>query len=539
MTLPNAPARYRPDWLMVGSLSLVLLAVVALPTVVGRLGETADLAYTGARWFSPQDTGVYYSWIRQAAEGEWLLSNRFTAEPQVLGTLNFYWVLVGKVAGLAHLPAWVAFALARLLCAFLLVLAVDAVASRLPTLQQRRWATLLAVLASGAGFVLLPWLSFAVDLSTGVPAVPVDLWVPEASLVHTAMHSGHLAAAAAGFTLAMASWAQALENRRLKTAVVAGLWAAFLFSFHPFEVVLIGSVVAASSVLVAWQERTASLWRLAAVWAAVASPPILYHVYTLLADPLIAARAAQNITLSPPLWTAPWALGLLGVLAAIGALYHWQHRTWHQPVTLVLLLWAALQLLLAYAPVLFQRRLLIGLPIALALLAAPVAAQAAGWVMRRLRPAAAGWTLLAFIFLVGFTPSTGWMLWHDLQFVANRHPLVYVQRDVLAAMQWLSEHTPKDAVVLALPEIGNGIPAWAGRITVVGHPIETVGAYEKARDARAYFDLSMQAEQRSIWLAQQRVTHVVAANPGFTKPDPGLQAVFSNSAVVIYAVEVP
>lgn len=427
MLTPQAWPRYRPDWRAVGWLTLVLVVVTSLPTVLGSALQTPQLAYTGARWFSPQDAPVYYAWIQQAADGEWLLSNRFSAELDVRGTLNLYWVVVGKLAALLGLLPMTAFALARLASIPLMVLAVDFLASRvLASRGDRRWALALACLASGWGFILLPWLDAAPDLFSGVPATPVDLWVPEATLMHTALHSGHLAAAVAVLAVASAAWINALRQ-----------------------------------------------------------------------------------------------------------------GTWRDAGTLVLLTWVPLQLGLLYAPVAFQRRLMIGLPVGLALLGAPVLRAAAVGLRRHLPWAWAGHLAVAILGGLLLAPSSAYVLAQDFDLIARRDPVVFADRTELDALAWLAQQTPRSAVVFAPPAWGGLVPAWAGRTTVVGHPIETVDADAKARLAQRYFSGTLDAAVAEAWLRQQRVTHVLVSRGTSFAAGAGLAEVFANSAAVIYAVAPP
>lgn len=538
MPMPEAWPRYRPDWRAVGWLTAALLVVASLPTALGLALQTPQLAYTGARWFSPQDAPVYYGWIRQAAEGEWLLSNRFSAEPGVRGTLNLYWVVVGKLAALMGLSPMAAFALAQLVSIPLMVLAVDFLASRvLASRGDRRWALALACLASGWGFMLLPWLDATPDLFTGVPATPVDLWVPEATLVHTALHSGHLAAAVAVLAVTAGAWINALRLGRLRSALAAGLWSALLFSFHPFEAVLVGSLVLLTTAVAAVRGLRLA-WVLAGAWALAASPPLLVHLWSL-GDPRVAARAAQNVILSPSAATLPWALGLLGVAAVVGAARALRQGTWRDAGTLVLLTWVPLQLGLLYAPVAFQRRLMIGLPVGLALLGAPVLRAAAISLRRHLPWAWAGHLAVAILGVALLAPSSAYVLAHDLDLIVRRHPAVFADRAELDALAWIAEHTPSSAVVLAPPAWGGRVPAWAGRTTVAGHPIETVDAAAKARLAQRYFAGTLDAAVAEAWLRQQRVTHVLVPRGTGFAAGAGLNEFFANSAVVIYAVVPP
>jgi uncharacterized membrane protein len=65
---------------------------------------------------------------------------------------------------------------------------------------------------------------------------------------------------------------------------------------------------------------------------------------------------------------------------------------------------------------------------------------------------------------------------------AARDPRIYLTTNEAAALTWLQANASHDAVVLASPQTGGFVPAFAGQRVVYGHPFETVNA--KAREAQ-------------------------------------------------------
>ena len=107
--------------------------------------------------------------------------------------------------------------------------------------------------------------------------------------------------------------------------------------------------------------------------------------------------------------------------------------------------------------------------------------------------------------------------------------------DEAAAMDWLHEHTPRDAVVLAAPEMGLFIPAWAGRRVVYGHPFETVNAEQTRARVEACFASGTSRTERDVMLTGWNVAFVFVGPReralGMTEP-PGRE-VFRNATVTI------
>ncbi len=541
MTEVAAPARYRPDWRWILGLSAVLVVVTSLPVAWGYLRQTPELALVRITPPVPVDYAVYLAQIRQSAEGEWLLSDRFTTEPQAWGILNTYWVAVGKLAALLRLAPAVAFQLARLLAIPLALLAVDLLAVlALARRSDRRLAVGLIALAGGLGAYALPFLRAAAPLPRRF-SVPLDIGGP-LGVLNAAAASGHIATALALLAATFAVWVVALRTRHWRWAVVAGLLSAILFSFHPFEVPLVGLVVVATTSLwmLASGQRAAPL-RALATWLVLASPPVVYQLLAVTQDTVTAQRAAQNVLPGVPWPLTVVSLGAIGIAGAVGWWRMLRGWPWPDPAAALLVAWVPLQLVLLHSPLPFQRRANLGLFLPLVLLGAGVLASAWGWAVAELRPRLAGAApvVAGAIAAVLLLPSPFFSLTLAVALAHERWPALYQPRGVVAALAWVQQHTPATAVVLADRDVGNLFPAYAGRTTVAGHGVETVDFRRKAALTEAYFSNRLSPEDRQTLLTRQRVTHVFVGPReramGFT-PGPELTRVFRNEQVDLYAV---
>jgi hypothetical protein len=109
-------------------------------------------------------------------------------------------------------------------------------------------------------------------------------------------------------------------------------------------------------------------------------------------------------------------------------------------------------------------------------------------------------------------------------------------RDERAAMRWLADDAPHDALVAAAPESGLFIPAWAGQRVFYGHPFETTQAAQREAEVRAFFaegDLSALPYRPDyvFYGERERALQVVGWSPGDR-----WQAVYENRTVAVYAV---
>ena len=84
----------------------------------------------------------------------------------------------------------------------------------------------------------------------------------------------------------------------------------------------------------------------------------------------------------------------------------------------------------------------------------------------------------------------------------------YLSSGEVEAFTWLSRETSPTDVVLASPQTGNLIPAWAGNRVYYGHPFETVAADVKLKRLQTFFAGAMSPEEGKTFLRQAGVTYV-------------------------------
>jgi hypothetical protein len=286
-------------------------------------------------------------------------------------------------------------------------------------------------------------------------------------------------------------------------------------------------------IMIVWRDRRLPWGEIAVCGAAsvAAAPVILYDLYVYLTNPALAAWSAQNLTPSLPPWDYALGYGLI-LLLAIGGIAVALRRL--ERMDLFLLAWVGSVVVLLYLPFALQRRFITGLHVPLTLLAALGLEQLVlPQVQARRRRLVCG-------LIIGFTALTN--LFVPLVSVAGvaqgRHPLVMTP-DEAAAYAWLGEQTAWTDTVLAPPESGQFIPAWAGNRVVYGHPFETIDAEEKEAEVTRFFSPQATVAERRALLDRYGVRYVLALSP---EPDLnptalGLTPVWSQGTAAIYRVE--
>jgi hypothetical protein len=292
---------------------------------------------------------------------------------------------------------------------------------------------------------------------------------------------------------------------------------------QPFAVVTVYLTLGGYLFLRGWRDRRIA-WPV--VWAgaiagAATLPLMIYTLWVTQADPVLRGWMVQNVTPSPPVWDYVLGYGLILLLAMPGVIVAARRRS---DTDLLLLAWIGVTIALLYAPFSLQRRFSFGLHIPLAILATM------GLLSLTKRKLAVGLVFAATTLttLLVLVLAIGGGLGHDSR--------LFVSADEAAAMDWLRESTPRDAIVLASPEMGLFIPAWAGRRVVYGHPFETVDAERTKARVETFFASGTSDAERTAMLREWRVAFVFV---GLRERALGLtglpgRAAFRNSTVTIY-----
>lgn len=514
--------------------TLAVVALAALPTVAGVLATPPVHTYTWMHAVAPGDLGVYYSYVEQVRGGAVLLRDQFTSEPGQVGTFNLLWWLVGGLARLTRTSAEVAFHLARLALLPFLVWAFGRVASLAPEARSR-WFVLLLMFAGGVGAYVAPW--YAASTYQGGGAAyhwPIDLWGAHTFPFLSALHSPHSVASWA--LLALAAWGgyRAVEHGERRPLIVALLATLALGNFHPYQLPAIVLLPLAYAlvrrvVLGSWPRAP---W-VGLMFAVAAFPGAAYHLWLLAHDPVVAARAAQNVTLIPPLWFVVLGFGFLLGFALARLL---QRRLISAEVWA--LTWLLVAVMLVSLPTSVQSRFLQGVVLPLALLAAPAVLAAYDWLTARVRGLAANPALAGLLLVSVFFASPLYAVARDLAIVQAPPPGWYLLADTVDAFRWIADHTSRQAVVLASPDLGLFVPRHARRTTYVGHPHETLGYQRKAAATLAFY--AGTAADPSGWLRSERITHVVVTEADRRRREPSWSppgvVVFANRGAAVFAV---
>ncbi len=506
-------------WVALAAAGVALLSSV--PYLVVTLTTPPDLRFGGAL-VNPIDGQSYFAKMRQGYDEAWLFRLPFTASDEADAFLFTFHLALGHLARISSLPLTAVYQAARILGGWALLLVVYELISRVfDSVTERRRAWAFVALTSGLG-----WLRISAT----------DLTIPESNTFFSILANAHFALATALMVIVFVS----VIDGSWRRAVPAAIGLAILQPFAPIAVFAALGVY----LLMRWVRpsplnplpkggaRRAFPVRptLAAVVTGLSVAPLMVYFYVVTQrDPILPGWSAQNLTPSPPPIEYLAGYGLMALLAIPGARAAWRRG---RDVDLLLVAWAISSALLLYAPFPLQRRFSLGLHVPIALLGVLGLLHV---LAPRLRERAARW-LPRMAFALSL-PSTLLLLLATSSAALQRPPdaRLFFSADESAAFDWLRDHATRDSVVLAAPETGLFLPAWAGVRVLYGHPFETVDG-ERMRSMLETF-LSGAIDREAV-IRDHGVGYIFFGprEARLGQPEAKWEAVFDSGDVTVYRV---
>ena len=482
---PGQPPRasWRRELLVAAGWGLVIFLVSLVPYLVAYATAPAGREFNGF-FYLGDDAATYIAKMREGMDGAWGWSDPYISNPVPQPVLLFlFYILWGKVAGLIHVSLFAAYHLARLSGAMILVFAARRVAhATLPAGRERMVAVVLAVVGAGAGYLLavVSGLTGATAV-LGQPLDALDLHLPELSGFYSVLAIPHFAWAAALMALslerlmAVGRGPSVGSTARAATGAAAAMM--LLCLIHPQMLFILAPLALAYLVLVRAPPRA---WVGTGLAFAVCAPLLLYFLRVLTDDPVIQQWSSQWRHQAPGVVAFLFGLGLPLALAAYAVVAERGRLT---PEQWTLALWVLLVFLLLYLPnpVNIQRRLIDGIYLPVAILAAlGIEVLANRLRTRRGRARLALYAVSASLF------SSLLVLTIGVSGALTGQDFLYIDRAEIQALDWMAARRGAGLAPAALshPDTGLHIPEFSGFRVYAGHYSETLDSVTRARRAR-------------------------------------------------------
>lgn len=490
-------ARHELLFLVVWSCVLILIALT--PHLVAYLTTPHGFRYLMTAYPSVWDTNSYFTWIRQATDGNWLFSLKYTSEqtPNLVFSPIFLTMGMAVRAGVALPVVWFG---TQAVSIAVLVFSVWAFLRHFfPRPTHRLFALSLATLAGGFG-----WVFYFLNAIPPFSWRPVDISLSEATIARSLMWPFLFCFALSLLLLSFDRILRYDATGRCRHLIIAGLLGSVLTLIHPYDVVTLSAVAVIFLVVrKAWRS-----WKPATIFFAISAAPLLYYL-SLIQNPIYAATSKATM-FSPTFIAYLLGLGFLVPFVLAGFIFQVSGGSMKRNSAWTLAgIWLFVIPFLLYAPIDFQRRLVEGWIVPAAIFAC------VGMFMVWEKLRRASWfrsVVVRGLVIAGTVAVMAMSLFvlvkSDVEHVQTKEFPYFISDVMLNATKWLDEHTAKSDVVLSSMDFGNVIPRLSGNTVFVGHWAQTKDFDAKDNLAQAFFAGKMDKGTIAEFLRSNNIAYV-------------------------------
>lgn len=478
----------KKEWHFIILMSVLMIVITTAPFIYGYFTAPDGKVFTGISFLSSTDFPVYYSYIEQVKQGNFLFENLFTAEPTNIRNLNILWLDVGLFARVFNLSAPLAFHLYRIICIpIFLFIFYYFISCFFATAIKRKFCFVFALFASGIGFLAAPFIT--PFLASGYYHWPMDLWVAESNIFLTLYQSPHFIIS---LGLMLLSIIFVLKNN-LKTSFFAGLCLLFLFQFHPYYAPFLYCLFGA---YLLWCKKP---FLILPVFL-ISLPSVLYHMYLINFDFSTFVRATQTQTLTTEWWLTILSYGFLLVFSVCGIILAYKKKCLQDKKYQFLILWLLIGFMFLYSPIAFQRRFAEGLSVPMIIFSSITIFEVNRLKIFRY--------VILFLIPILFFFSNIFNYVRVLEVYQKKDMPYYISKDILDRIYWMRDNLNKDVIILADKQYSAFIPGFSGQRVYFGHWSETIFPAEKEKLVNKFFDDNVNSGWKNKFLKDNKIDYI-------------------------------
>ncbi|MFQ3549559.1 MAG: hypothetical protein SNJ70_07390, partial [Armatimonadota bacterium] len=299
----------KSEKIWVAFISLLAAVLSSLPYIIALIIQPDGYKFMGFTR-NIDDAAVYLSWIAQAADGNFFITNLFTLEPQNPKQFNIFFLIMGFIQKITSFSPAVVFHIFRLLLIFAFVFTAYKFSKLfLNKPSYRKLFIVIICFSSGLG-----WL-----INYGVAGIgSVDLWQPEA-ITFLSMYLNPLFLISLILMIAVFYFLLKFEDEKnLLFAVKSGICLLLLSNIHTYDVVTIAFVWTIYVITSCIIDRQIKSYLILGsfIAALIALPGVGYQYYSIISDAVLYARA-NTPAFSPPILSYFIGYGLVLFFALI------------------------------------------------------------------------------------------------------------------------------------------------------------------------------------------------------------------------------
>lgn len=465
-------------------LFIAFLLILILPYVVSYF-LTGDGYQFGGFLLNPIDGHSYLAKMQLGRSGEWLFRLPYTSKPGDGVFLFTYYIVLGHIAGLLHLPSIIIFHTARIINSIFLFFVLTRFIRLYFSDSWSLFTIGLLSFGSGLGWVVLLF-----------GYVNSDFTIPEIYPFLSCLTNPHFPLAIGLMLIILAR----TRELKFRNTILTMLISILLLIIQPFCMVIVIGILSLSILLALKEKLIVKLIQL----SALATPSIIFGLYLTMIlknNPALSSWNSQNLTPSPPIWDLILALSpiILPAVYGIISIIKSKEKTYYP-----LVIWMFFVVFLAYIPLNLQRRFLIGIYI-------PVTILGIKGLMIFGERFKEKYGKLKNIFFAAAIPSNIILIALSILAVAQNNPKLVMKETLWSGIQWISMNTPAGSLVLTSPTIALYIPAYTNDRVVYGHPYETAEAQRNLVNVVEFFS-KMSPEEQLKYQIDEGIDYILTAS---------------------------
>lgn len=472
-----------------------------LPYIYQLRYQPADKTYIGS-FPIYLDQATYLTRMTQGEEGNWLLINRYTTEPQKSVFLYPFYLALGQLAKIFHLSVEKIFLLSRFIFGLILAFTtIYFIRCFIADEKQRKIAYFLAFFASGLGWLRLEKFS-------------LDFWMPDFLPIVRFSYFPHMTLATSLLFLSFIFIIRALKKSNTREAVKAGAASFILNLVLPFYSFILYSVTLLFYLIkLIKKEITKEVFlKNLSIFFCFSLISFFYMVFLSQTNFVLKIAQKQSVLFPPNIGAVFTGFGLILIFSLIGMYWMYKKRNGD---AIFFGLWIFGAIIFAYFNFLPQQRRVLETG-----LFAPLAVTASFAILKiflKLKEKFPFfflkkiliWSLVIF-FLLLISLLGNLNNWQLTKLFLNQtnNPTTYLPNTHLEAILWLKENSPKNSAVLSSFFNGNLIPYLARRFVYVGHGPETLNLNEKMKKVNKFYKAEYSLLEMEEFLRTEKINYI-------------------------------
>lgn len=519
--------------LLIYIIAFSALVLTFLPYVIGIINGAIN--HTNfILFYSPevQDINSYFAWIQQAVNGKLVFSDLYTTEVNN-GLFAPIFLIIGLVNYFFSIPlviVWLSLILiSNITLLFVLYKFVKYFTN---SHLQSVLSYFIIVLGGGFGWIIQS----------------PDYYQPEFSIYQILRWPIVMSLS---LSLLLASFLLVEKNIHVKNKLytwLPGLFGLMIVLIHPYDILTYYRVIVIfifSGLLL--KKIPYTFQQFINLLPIIILPLLgLFYYYILFSREwvfLVNALASMRF----PTWIEYLlGFGFIAILAVIGLVYLFFKEPYTKIKYLVLYSWVGTTLLLFLFPLIFQRKMIMGMIIPLAIFASigieyifnriSILRDQIGFNIFK-------WSLVLCM-IINLTATNIIIFYGDINRVNDQQSNYFLSNEMKESLDWLKNHNIENRVILSSFETSNIIPAQIGQRVYLGHIAQTINFELKLKMVGYFFNGELNTQLQQKIMSENNIGYILIGSRErslyelqWLEQNNNYYLAFSNSQVKIYEVK--